>query len=97
MSPSRLPADELEARAGRRSAHLYATDTQFRDTAPLDAASPGGLMLDEVTALVERGTREEESDVEGHFRSCFARSHDGSAFCSCVDDGYLLIVWQDVR
>ncbi|MER8115876.1 carboxylic acid reductase [Streptomyces sp. NPDC094031] len=56
MSPSRLPADELEARAGRRSAHLYATDTQFRDTAPLDTVSEAirrpGLPLAALVATV---------------------------------------------
>ncbi|MFE4399023.1 MULTISPECIES: carboxylic acid reductase [Streptomycetaceae] len=39
MSLSHLPADELDARTDRRSAHLYATDPQFRDTAPLDAVT----------------------------------------------------------
>ncbi|MFI5774582.1 AMP-binding protein [Streptomyces sp. NPDC051658] len=39
MSRSHLPADELDARTDRRSTHLYATDAQFRDAAPLDAVA----------------------------------------------------------
>ncbi|MEU2842201.1 AMP-binding protein [Streptomyces sp. NPDC007076] len=39
MSRSRLLTDEFDAHADRRSAHLYATDAQFRDTAPLDAVT----------------------------------------------------------
>ncbi|MFF4818533.1 carboxylic acid reductase [Kitasatospora sp. NPDC001309] len=39
MSRSHLPADELDARTDRRSTHLYATDAQFRDAAPLDAVT----------------------------------------------------------
>ncbi|MFB8200468.1 carboxylic acid reductase [Kitasatospora purpeofusca] len=39
MSRSHLSADELDARTDRRSAHLYATDAQFRAAAPLDAVT----------------------------------------------------------
>ncbi|MEU9078290.1 carboxylic acid reductase [Kitasatospora sp. NPDC048538] len=56
MSRSRLPADELDARADRRSAHLYATDAQFRATAPLDAVTEAirrpDLPLAELVATV---------------------------------------------
>ncbi|WP_329617925.1 hypothetical protein OG244_37520 [Streptomyces brevispora] len=39
MSRSRLLTDEIDARTDRRSAHPYATEPQFRDTAPLDAVT----------------------------------------------------------
>ncbi|RCH64957.1 NAD-dependent epimerase/dehydratase family protein [Streptomyces sp. SDr-06] len=54
MSPS--PADEFDAPAERRSAHLFATDVQFRDTAPLDAVTEAirrpGLPLAALMATV---------------------------------------------
>ncbi|QHC32985.1 carboxylic acid reductase [Streptomyces sp. HF10] len=56
MPLSRLPADELDARARRRGAHLYATDAQFRDTAPLDTVTEAirrpGLPLAALVATV---------------------------------------------
>lgn len=39
MPRSRLLTDEFDARTDRRSVHLYATDAQFRDAAPLDAVT----------------------------------------------------------
>ncbi|MFB7629568.1 carboxylic acid reductase [Streptomyces sp. NPDC056149] len=58
MSRSPLPIDELDARTDRRSAHLYATDAQFRDTAPLDAVTeaigrPGLPLADLVATVME--------------------------------------------
>ncbi|GAA2475099.1 thioester reductase domain-containing protein [Actinocorallia cavernae] len=56
MSPSRVPADELDAHTARRGAHLYATDAQFRDTAPLDTVTAAvrqpGLPLAALVATV---------------------------------------------
>ncbi|GAA1963145.1 carboxylic acid reductase [Kitasatospora viridis] len=56
MSRSHLPADELDARTDRRSTHLYATDAQFRDAAPLDTIAEAirrpGLPLAELVATV---------------------------------------------
>ncbi|MFD9792504.1 thioester reductase domain-containing protein [Streptomyces sp. NPDC059070] len=51
-----LPADELDARTAVRTAHLYATDAQFRDTAPLEDVSAAirrpGLPLAALVATV---------------------------------------------
>ncbi|MEU6479119.1 carboxylic acid reductase [Streptomyces sp. NPDC047017] len=56
MPRSRRLTDELDARTDRRSAHLYATDAQFRDTAPLDAVTEAirrpGLPLAALVATV---------------------------------------------
>ncbi|MEV7748975.1 carboxylic acid reductase [Streptomyces griseofuscus] len=56
MSPARIPADELDARTARRGAHLYATDAQFCDTAPLDTVTAAirrpGLPLAALVATV---------------------------------------------
>ncbi|MEU1329605.1 carboxylic acid reductase [Streptomyces sp. NPDC005865] len=56
MSPHQLPAAELFVRTGRRGAHLYATDEQFRATAPLDAVTEAvrrpGLPLAALVATV---------------------------------------------
>ncbi|MBZ4320841.1 carboxylic acid reductase [Streptomyces huiliensis] len=58
MSHSRLPAHELDALTDHRSARLYATDAQFRDTAPLDAVTeaircPGLPLADLVATVME--------------------------------------------
>ncbi|MFE3946388.1 carboxylic acid reductase [Streptomyces sp. NPDC059118] len=59
MSRSRLLTDEFDVRTDRRSAHLYATDAQFRDTAPLDAVTEAirrpGLPLAALVATVMEG------------------------------------------
>lgn len=56
MSCSAPTPDELDARTDRRSAHLFATDAQFRATAPLDAVSEAvrspGLPLAALVATV---------------------------------------------
>ncbi|WP_030886632.1 AMP-binding protein [Streptomyces sp. NRRL F-5053] len=56
MSCSAPTPDQLDARTDRRSAHLYATDAQFRATAPLDAVSEAvrspGLPLAALVATV---------------------------------------------
>ncbi|MFI0191656.1 carboxylic acid reductase [Streptomyces sp. NPDC017082] len=62
MSRSRPLTDELDARTHRRSAHLHATDAQFRDTAPLDAVTEAirrpGLPLAALVAAVMDGYAE---------------------------------------
>ncbi|MFD9424358.1 MULTISPECIES: AMP-binding protein [unclassified Streptomyces] len=59
MSRCRLLTDEFDARTDRRSAHLYATDAQFRDTAPLDTVTEAigrpGLPLAALVAMVMEG------------------------------------------
>ncbi|MFF4749676.1 carboxylic acid reductase [Streptomyces sp. NPDC002514] len=58
MSRPQPPTHEFDARADRRSARLYATDAQFRDTAPLDAVTeairrPGLPLADLVATVME--------------------------------------------
>lgn len=58
MPRSRLLTDEFDARTGRRSVHLYATDAQFRDTTPLDAVTeairrPGPPLVALVATVME--------------------------------------------
>ncbi|MGI5341693.1 carboxylic acid reductase [Streptomyces sp. CA-181903] len=58
MSRPRLPADELDARTEGRSARLYATDAQFRVTAPLDSVTeavrrPGLPLAELMTTVME--------------------------------------------
>ncbi|GAU71659.1 putative fatty acid--CoA ligase, partial [Streptomyces sp. NBRC 110611] len=65
MSRPHLPTDELDARTDRRSTRLYATDTQFRDAAPLDAVTeairrPGLPLADLVATVMEAGERATE-------------------------------------
>ncbi|MEU2792825.1 carboxylic acid reductase [Streptomyces sp. NPDC007100] len=56
---SQPPTDETGARTAQRSAHLYATDPQFRDAAPLDSVSEAirrpGLPLPDLVATVMEG------------------------------------------
>ncbi|MEU6961389.1 carboxylic acid reductase [Streptomyces chrestomyceticus] len=51
--------DEFAARTAQRAAHLYATDPQFRDAAPLDAVTEAirrpGLPLADLVATVMEG------------------------------------------
>lgn len=58
MSRSRLLTDGFDARTDRRSAHPYATDAQFRDTAPLDTVTEAirrpGLPLAALVATAGR-------------------------------------------
>ncbi|MGW7555043.1 AMP-binding protein, partial [Streptomyces rimosus] len=53
------PTDEFTARTARRAAHLYATDPQFRDAAPLDFVTEAirrpGLPLADLVATVMEG------------------------------------------
>ncbi|MGQ4426413.1 hypothetical protein ACN6LL_000960, partial [Streptomyces violaceoruber] len=58
--PSDSPSgtDEFRERTALREAHLYATDQQFRDAAPLDAVSevirqPGLPLVDLVATIME--------------------------------------------
>ncbi|MBY8889043.1 thioester reductase domain-containing protein [Streptomyces sp. PTM05] len=59
MSVVQTPADELSAATAQRSAHLYATDPQFRAAAPLDAVTEAirrpGLPLADLVATVMEG------------------------------------------
>ncbi|WP_435245540.1 carboxylic acid reductase [Streptomyces sp. NRRL F-5630] len=59
MAHSSLRTDELDALSDRRGAHLYATDAQFRDTAPLDDVTKElrrpGLPLAALMATVLEG------------------------------------------
>ncbi|MFJ1935663.1 MULTISPECIES: carboxylic acid reductase [unclassified Kitasatospora] len=59
MSVLPPPADDLDARTAQRTAHLYATDPQFRAAAPLDAVSEAirrpGLPLADLVATVMEG------------------------------------------
>ncbi|MFH9424045.1 carboxylic acid reductase [Streptomyces sp. NPDC017529] len=59
MSGSTPPTAQLGARTAQRSTHLYATDPQFRDAAPLDAVSEAirrpGLPLADLVATVMEG------------------------------------------
>ncbi|MFI9230506.1 carboxylic acid reductase [Streptomyces rimosus] len=53
------PTDEFTARTAQRAAHLYATDAQFRDAAPLDSVTEAirrpGLPLADLVATVMEG------------------------------------------
>lgn len=58
MTGSQPPTDEFDAHTARRSAHLYATDPQFRGAAPLDAVTeairrPGLPLADLVDTVME--------------------------------------------
>ncbi|MEU8780976.1 carboxylic acid reductase [Streptomyces sp. NPDC048637] len=59
MSDSKPQTDEFSARTAQRSAHLYATDPQFRGAAPLDAVTEAirrpGLPLADLVATVMEG------------------------------------------
>ncbi|MFG2226520.1 carboxylic acid reductase [Streptomyces sp. NPDC048644] len=59
MTGSQPPTDEISARTAQRSAHLYATDPQFRDAAPLDAVTEAirrpPLPLADLVATVMEG------------------------------------------
>ncbi|WP_328389862.1 thioester reductase domain-containing protein [Streptomyces sp. NBC_00400] len=59
MTGSQPPIDEFSARTAQRSAHLYATDPQFRGAAPLDAVTEAirrpGLPLADLVATVMEG------------------------------------------
>ncbi|MFJ7277266.1 carboxylic acid reductase [Kitasatospora sp. NPDC098663] len=59
MSVLPPPADDLDARTARRTAHLYATDPQFRAAAPLETVSEAirrpGLPLADLVATVMEG------------------------------------------
>ncbi|WP_206505530.1 carboxylic acid reductase [Streptomyces chrestomyceticus] len=56
---SQSPTDEFTARTAQRAAHLYATDPQFRDAAPLDDVTEAirrpGLPLADLVATVMEG------------------------------------------
>ncbi|WP_405412709.1 carboxylic acid reductase [Streptomyces decoyicus] len=58
MTGLQPPTDKFSARTAQRSAHLYATDPQFRGAAPLDAATeairrPGLPLADLVATVME--------------------------------------------
>ncbi|MFF8786043.1 carboxylic acid reductase [Streptomyces sp. NPDC015125] len=59
MSDSKPQTDEFSARTAERSAHLYATDPQFRGAAPLEAVTEAirrpGLPLADLVATVMEG------------------------------------------
>ncbi|MDT0455125.1 carboxylic acid reductase [Streptomyces sp. DSM 41527] len=59
MTGLQPPTDELSAQTARRSAHLYATDPQFRGAVPLDAVTEAirrpGLPLADLVATVMEG------------------------------------------
>ncbi|WP_329169975.1 carboxylic acid reductase [Streptomyces decoyicus] len=59
MTGLQPPTDKFSARTAQRSAHLYATDPQFRGAAPLDAVTEAirrpGLPLADLVATVMEG------------------------------------------